>query len=247
LQSSIIGEAVEFERLKKEMGMSGKELLEHFEQKCQESCQLQRDIMYAKKERESINSEVKKASSSLLEMQKQISKHKNLRSVSLEKLSQTASFISEFESLNFDVTQVKKIADLRVKLLEGGIDLDSIVEEIEYRGSLEDQNNALRIRIENGRDEIEKQSSIYDMYRTKNSVHKFVDQILHTWTISVPCKNCGVSSTIQLQTPEFYQDLQNKRLVLPNMCLLCGFPNQFTSFDIIFEIAGPILPYTINF
>ena len=95
LQSSIIGEAVEFQRLKKGTGMSGKKLLEHIERKRQEACQSQKQIAETNKELGRVKSETKTVLAVFSKKQKQLSVYKTLSSIGLKKLEKVAQFTAE--------------------------------------------------------------------------------------------------------------------------------------------------------
>jgi hypothetical protein len=69
---------------------------------------------------------------------------------------------------------------------------------------------------------------------------------MKTRPIAIPCKACGASLSMRLESREFYYNMIANAAVIPMVCLECGFQQQFTAWDIIFQIASLIVPSTVS-
>ena len=176
------------------------------------------------------------------EIEKATTVQQGLAEIGLPKLAQLVRFIQDFESLEFDANQVKRLAMWHRQLQELHINPDELGKYIAEKGPLEAQNNNLRLTNEGIVADIKANAARRAILQAENSALPVINLVLRTGILTVRCKSCGHSMQIGLPSQESFWNLINTRQVLIFRCQDCGTSQSFTPWEIAFQIAWMFLP-----
>jgi transcriptional regulator with XRE-family HTH domain len=246
LDENFLFYAVKFMQLEQVSGRNYQEVVEDFEKKRKEAAEAEERKLALESESVVLKSELNETKGRLAELKSEIEKastvRKGLAEIGLHKLAQLVRFIQDFESLGFDANQVKRLVMWYRELQKLHIDPDELDKYIAERGPLENQNNSLRLANERIEVDVDAHAIRRAVLVAENFALQAVDLILKTGILTMRCKSCGHSLPIWLPTQESFWDLISTGQVLIFQCKNCGVSQEFTPWEIAFQIALVILP-----
>jgi hypothetical protein len=235
-------------RLVEESGRTYQEVVEDLEKKRRETAEAEEKKVALEKESLGLKTELEDTKRNLAEINLQIAKattaRKGLTEIGVGKLAQLVRFIKDFESMGFDVGQLKRLAVWRRELERLGIDPNELGDFVAEKGPLEAQNDNLRLDNERIKGQINTQTILRMTLLAGNSVLQAVDQILRTKSFTMFCKSCRHPMPAALPTQESLNNLTSTRQVWSLRCSNCGTQQFFSPWEIALHIAWVILPQT---
>jgi len=183
-----------------------------------------------------------KLSSTHQELNKAVSTQERLRKIGLEKVSDLARFVEDYELLGFDANVIRKLAEWRKSLVETGVDPDELEMFIREKGSLGVQVSKLRATVKRMRTMIDVQEKRKKALVNENLSLFLVSKIHESKKASLPCRRCGWPISTSLERREDYRSMIERGLGLSVWCPSCGCQNLFDPREVIFNIGWLVLP-----
>lgn len=239
-------------RLEAETGKAYLDVIKDFEEKLSETEKLEEkvvglegDIQKLTDARGQLEDKLTKDKTDLTqigqELKSTVATKERFERLGLEKLNHLAEFIEDFEALGFNAEMVRDLAKWRESLANMGIDPNGLKRFVEEKGPLDKQLSSLKHKVGSLKSVIkslEKQrSSLLD----KNDVLSEVDRILEYKTTFLPCKDCGWSMPIKLETGKFYNSLIRERRIITLRCR-CEYLNRFDPRTLMIHMGWMLLP-----
>ena len=176
-----------------------------------------------------------------------------LKRLGLEKVAKLAEFIEDYEALDFNVEETKKLAKLMKELKTIGIEPDKIGDYIRKRGSLEDQiaelskgKSASEETLGELKRKVEELEAVKDKLLGNNDALFILGKRLESGKVIVPCSFCGLLISIEIPTKEAYEDAVKQDIIYGGMCNNCGNQNWMHPRDFVFNLEWIALPTTEN-
>ena len=261
---SFIEGLVRFMELEEEAGKSYGEILSGFEEAKRRVEELRTETINVQEEKRKLIEEKTRLEDELVEIEERrlavlqelkdkISTQMKLKRLGLEKVDRLAEFIEDYEALDFNVEEIKKLAKLMKGLKTIGIEPYKIGDYIRKRGSLEDQiAELIKRKSESERilRALERKVKEVEAERDKllgnNDALFTISKRLEIGQIIVPCSFCGLLISIGIPTKEAYQEDVKQDSIYGCMCLHCGSQNWMHPRDVVFNIGWIALPTTEN-
>jgi prefoldin subunit 5 len=250
---SFVDSVIKMIHLEAEAGKAYEDVLKDFEGKLSEIANLEAkmgglkgEIQKLTEARVQLEADLTKGKGNLTqilqELKRTISAEERLERVGLEKLNNLAKFTEDFEALGFNAEVVRDLAKWRKSLTNVGIDPNGLKRFVEEKGPLDKQISGLKREVESLKGVIkmleEERSSLLD----NNPLLSVADLILKNKIISLPCKKCGWSLPIELDTQEQYNLLIRRRWGIRIRCPSCNYRNWFDPRDVMIKIGWMLLP-----
>lgn len=210
-----------------------------------------RELMERKAQLEGEIREAKeRLNSTLQDLNHIITTQERLQKLGLEKVSDIARFVEDFELLGFDANMVRKLANWKKSLTAMGIDPDGLERFVKEKGTLEAQISELekeRRRLEGIvkklRDEhvrlFEETTSLQAEVLKLGKLGKVVKQE----RLILPCKVCGMEGVfVKLRTASEYRGMLNSGSVLQYRCFNCGQWAPYTAWEILTKMGLLVAP-----
>ncbi len=203
-------------------------------------------LMEARAQLEGEIREVKeRRSASLQELNQAISTRERLRKIGLEKVSQLAPFIEDFELLKFDVNVVKRLAEWRKSLTAMGIDPDGLERFVKEKGPLEAQISKMRSELKDVERKIEATRNEHRrLFEETTSLQAEVlklsrlGKVVKLRKIIIACRVCGRQGIfVKLRTASEYRGMMRSGAALQYRCFNCGQWVAYTPWDILIEVG----------
>jgi hypothetical protein len=199
-----------------------------------------------KKQNNQEKQKLKKTKKELQDIQKQIKKmlstRAELNNVSLDKLSDLARFIPDFESLGYSPETIRLFAEIHDQLKKRGIDPNDFkyyqIDKIEMDKQIEFLNQTITT-IQREVTTLENQKTILI---NQNPRLTTADQFTRTGIFTTECFNCDREFQMKTKSLLEYQLDHENVTTNPTMCPHCGFTNNYTAQDQMASIARIILP-----
>jgi DNA-binding CsgD family transcriptional regulator len=246
LDENFLSYAVKLMQLEQVSGRTYQQVVEDFEEKRKGVAEAEERKLTLENESLELKTELNETTGKLAELKSEIEKattvHRGLAEIGLNKLALLVRFIQDFESLEFDANQVKRLAMWHRGLQKFRIDPNELDEYIAERGPLETQNNDLRLANERIESDLNTHAIRRATLVAQNSALLAADQVLRRGELHMFCKSCGYPIPIVLPTQETIRNLLNTGQVTSYQCSNCGELSLFTSWEIALQIAWIILP-----
>jgi hypothetical protein len=204
--------------------------------------EIQRLMDRKAKLRDEIRDAEQRLSSTRQELDKAVNTDERLKTIGLEKISDLARFVEDFELLGFDANMVRMLAEWRRALLKMGVDPDELDVFIREKGTLESQVLTLRTEAKRLKGVVEALERRKKDLVDENSSLFTVSKILESRRASLPCRRCGWPIPIGLDRKENYMSMINQGLGLGVWCPSCGYQNLFDAREVIFNVGWMVLP-----
>jgi len=181
-----------------------------------------------------------KLSLTLQELDHAISTKGRLEKLGLERVSNLARFVEDFELLGFDTNAVRELAGWRKSLAEMGIDPDRLESFIRERGPLEKQLRSIEEEISQGK------ARLKILTAMERDIQKRVGEIERVWGLlqqryrNFGCSFCGAVTPYELRRFEAQTALARGE-PLRITCIRCGTPNAFNPYVILASLGLEVL------
>lgn len=183
----------------------------------------------------------------LQELNCTITTQEQLEKLGLERVSELARFIEDFELLGFDANMVRKLATWRKSLADMGIDPDKLGGFIKEKGPLEKQISKLRMEKSARERKVKQVKAEHTrLWRQMTSLRDEVLRLsnlgraLKAGRLGFPCRFCqkqGVSIDIT--------SIENAMIQgswCSGMCIFCGQWSGYTAWEAAWCLAQHVLP-----
>jgi hypothetical protein len=245
LDETFLSYALKLMQLEQDSGRTYQEVVKDCEEKEKAATEAETRKLTLNDECFRIKAESKEAGDKLAIVKSEIetatTARRGITEIGLNKLSRLVKFIQDFEAIGYDANQARTLALWRRQLQGFHIDPDELDKFIAEKGTLEAQNNGLRLATERIKADVQTNEDRRANLVDQNTALQALDQILRTGILTMQCKSCGHSVPIWLPTRESFLNLISTGQVLVFQCEYCGTPQSFTPFDIAFQIAWMIL------
>ena len=141
---------------------------------------------------------------------------------------------------------MSKIGGLKAKLIKLQIDPDKLEEVLAERSSLVRENARITSTVEEGKRQSKRLMVQNEALLNRNYKLRIIDQVVNTRLMPMPCKICGSPIYVRLEYDTFYRNMIAQKMFVAVVCPACGINQQFTGWDIIFQIALLIIPRTVS-
>jgi DNA-directed RNA polymerase subunit RPC12/RpoP len=163
----------------------------------------------------------------------------------LEKVSDLARFVEDFQLLGFDVNAVRRLAEWRKSLAKMEIDPDGLEKFIGEKGSFEEQISRLRSEEAAERRKLkllkETRLRLWNQVaslQSEASRLSCLSTVLKKRRMLLACKYCGMGILAELPTRAAV-----KNGMIENVwCPYCGRWVQYNPHDILSQIGWLVLP-----
>jgi uncharacterized protein (UPF0335 family) len=244
-----IGSAMKLTEFEAKTGKPYHEIVGEFEDKQTQMQKLDLKVKELDSQRAKIQGELSQAteklSKTLEELKHIISTKERLEKLGLERVSDLARFVEDFELLGFDANAVRELAGWRKSLAEIGIDPDMLESFIREKGSLEKQISELekeRRRVEGSvkklRDEhlrlFEETASLQAEVLKLSKLGR----VVKLGKVIIQCRVCGREGVfVKLLTASEYRSMMSSRGVLQYRCFNCGQWVAYTPWEILTAVG----------
>lgn len=195
-------------------------------------------------EKERLDNELKKTKEEFYfaedDLKNLLKTRQTLLNVGLDKLADLARFISGFESLGFNASEVRELAQLKKELDAEGIRPGTLQQHFKSTRVLKQKCQAIQREIEGGETKLklltrmrrETERNIRDLQR--------IQHVLQSRTVIFPCAFCGATTLKEIRNFEAQQALtQGAPIVVA--CGRCGQQNFYNPIPTLLNLALQVL------
>jgi len=229
--------------------------IEDLEAKAKSVQEENRKLMERKAQLEGEIREAKERRSvALQELNNIITTQERLQKLGLEKVSDLARFVEDFQLLGFDANTVRKLADWRRSLAEMGVEPDKLGDYIRERGTLKKQISELekerrrvggivkKLKREHRR--LFEETTLLQAEVLKLSK---LGKVVKLGKIVIPCRVCGRDGVfVNLRTASEYRGMMSSGGVLQYRCFNCGQWSVYTPWEILTQVGLLAAPEQIK-
>jgi len=242
--------------LEAKTGKSYEEVVKDFEERMKriegleaKAKDVQREIQRLMERKAQLEGEIhetkERQSEALQELNHLITTRERLQKLGLEKVSDLARFVEDFQLLGFDANTVRKLASWRKSLAEMDIDPDKLEEFVEKKGPLEKQISELEKERRRVDGIVKKLGDEHRrLFKETTSLQADVlklsrlGMVVKLGKIVIPCRVCGRESVfVRLHTASQYRAMMSSGGVLQYRCFNCGQWAVYTPWDILTQVG----------